>query len=176
MALEQPYQGPGRIAGNVRGLREVERTIVSAYILTVDDYMLMGRQDPDRGGTWPNVWRILGGGVKEENGETPADAMIREAGEEAIGLDAREHTMIRLPLTAQDAHEKTLGTGEVVWQNMDFLHFAIFLGGTAADFAFAPGDDIIELRYFDRGVRGQIEQVPIGQEMMYRAGFLDRPA
>jgi ADP-ribose pyrophosphatase YjhB (NUDIX family) len=163
-----------RAEGNVNGLRVVERTIVSGYFLSEDDLLLMGRQDLSAGGTWPRAWRIPGGGNKP--GETLRGTMIREGEEEVVGLDLAEHELVRLPITANDAHEKTLESGETVWQKMEFYHFMARLRGVAAEFDFQPGGDLVELDWFDREERARVEQIPIGKGMMLRAGLIDPPA
>ncbi|HEX5797376.1 MAG TPA: NUDIX hydrolase [Candidatus Saccharimonadales bacterium] len=156
---------------NPNGLRVVRRTIVSAYILSEDDLLLMGRQDPERGGTWPKAWRIPGGG--KEPGETREEAMVREGREEVIGLDLRKHELTELPLKAHGAHEKTLENGERVWQEMDFHHFMARLGGIASSFEFLPGGDLKELQWFNRQDRSGAEQIPVGRDMMLQAGLID---
>jgi len=151
----------------------VYRSIVSAYILSADDLLLMGRQDPSRGGTWPNAWRIPGGGKKE--GETLRQAMVREGGEEVVGLDFSDHELTHLPISAEGASIKTLESGEVVWQAMIFHHFAVRLGGPAADYDLSPGGDLRELGWLNREERAAAEQIPMGKALMSKAGLIDQP-
>lgn len=156
---------------NLNRLPEVERTVVSTYILSEDDLMLMGMQDPSTG-MWPGVWRILGGGKKE--GETDQETALREANQEAVGLGLEERMLTRLPMVRHTEAEKTLRNGDRVWQKTELIHFAAQLGGLASDFVFHPGGDIMSLQWFDRVQRTYIPLIPGGRELMLEAGFIDR--
>ncbi|HEY5442776.1 MAG TPA: hypothetical protein VIJ68_04520, partial [Candidatus Saccharimonadales bacterium] len=73
------------------------------------------------------------------------------------------------------AAEKTLDSGERVWQKMNLRHFETRLDGIAADHAFLPGDDLVKLRWFNRAERASIELIPGGQELMLAGGYIDPP-
>ena len=169
---------------NRNKLREIERTIVSVYILSADDFMLLGRQDPSRGGTYPTAWRAPGGGVKDKDEdededkprETLVEAMVREAGEEVVGLNLTPESLKLLPIAAVLAAEKTLDTGERVWQRMDLRHFETRLDQPAAKLSFVAGDDLVELRWFGRQERAAIELIPGGRELMLEGGYIDPPS
>ena len=63
-------------------MRTLNRTIVSALLISDDGNVLLGKVR--EGGVYPDCWHIPGGGVDE--GETKEQALIREIHEE-IGLD-----------------------------------------------------------------------------------------
>ena len=46
-------------------MREIERTIVSGLVFSKDGKLLMGLKDPAKGGVYPDVWHIPGGGIDE---------------------------------------------------------------------------------------------------------------
>lgn len=164
-------------ATNKNKLREITRTIVSVYILSVDDFMLMGKQDPAKGGTFPNALRIPGGGIKSNKEgrpqETLLEAAVREVREEVIGLKPSADELTLLPLTANLAAEKTLPTGERVWQNMDLRHFELLLGKPADELLFQPGSDLVELIWASRQERASAELIPGGRELMLEGGYID---
>lgn len=152
------------------GLRIVHRTIVSAYILSQDNLLLMGRQDPAKGGTSPGALRIPGGGKKP--GETLVQAMVREGNDEAPGLELREDQLTLLPLIAEGASGKTLSSGERVWQKMVLYHFAARLDGRATDYDLRPSSELVELGWYDEQQRSAAEKVPLGEAMMLKAGVI----
>lgn len=160
----------------LKSLRVVKRTIVSAYILSSDDFLLMGRQDPARGGVFPNAWRIPGGGVRVDHNNHPleslTEAMIREGNEEVTGLNLVAEMIKPLELAKTIGAEKTLQTGEVVWREMDLRHFEVGLDKPAAQYLFSPSSDLVELRWVDRAERETIELIPGGRELMHAGGYL----
>jgi 8-oxo-dGTP pyrophosphatase MutT (NUDIX family) len=154
-------------------MREMERTIASAVIISRDGKLLMGKKDPAKGGVYPNAWHIPGGGVEE--GETLDQALIREIGQEVKGLDLSIHERKLLPFVGRGATSKTLTDGEKVWVNMVFNRFEVKLEETANVLAknLTPGDDLVELRWFSRAELIGLEHIPGGYEFFVQAGYID---
>ena len=170
-------EGITPVKRDIKNLRIVRRTIVSAYIQSTDDFLLMGRQDPTKGGTFPNAWRIPGGGVKLDGDNNPLEdldeAMVREGNEEVIGLNLTL-SMVKLLDTRRTVEaKKTLPSGEAVWQVMDLRHFCVSLDKPADQFTFAPGSDLVELNWFTREERETIELIAGGRELMRESGYLN---
>ena len=93
---------------NPENLREIDRNIASVVIISADNKILMGRKDPAKGGVYPDVWHIPGGGV--DDGETLIDAAKRETLEE-VAIDLLGKTLSSLP-EGRGESLKTLSTGE----------------------------------------------------------------
>jgi 8-oxo-dGTP pyrophosphatase MutT (NUDIX family) len=87
---------------NVGNLREIDRIIASALIFSSDDYLLMGRKDPNKGGVYPTAWHIPGGGT---DGEAVEEAVIREV-EQEVGLKLKPDQLTPLPYIGTGATEK----------------------------------------------------------------------
>jgi len=133
--------------GHDSGYREIERVIASAAIFSSDGKLLMGRKDPHGGGVYPDMWHIPGGG--RENGESLDDAVIREVGQEVVGLDLAKYPRKPLPWVDRGSALKTLPTGERVRAIMIFHRFEVHLDELADELTkrVMPGSDLIELRW-----------------------------
>jgi 8-oxo-dGTP pyrophosphatase MutT (NUDIX family) len=157
---------------NVNNLRVINRVIVAAYIFSSDDKLLLGRKNPLKAGAYPDAWHIPGGG--RESGESLADAMVREGGEEVIGLDLSRETLVELPFIAEGAAAKTLPNGEPVWCEMEFHHFEARLGQTALDLesVFSPGSDLERLQWFGMSELPLDNLIPGGRDLLALAGYI----
>lgn len=157
---------------NPRRLPVIQRTIASALIFSKDGKLLMGRKDPSKGGVYPNAWHIPGGGI--EDGETLDEAVIREVVQET-GLDISNQLRKPVPIIGRGSTVKTLETGEKVWCEMGFNRFEVRMDQTAAELeqTAKPGDDLVELRWFNREELGEVELIPGGTEFFIQAGYMD---
>ena len=160
---------------NLERLHVVERKIVATYIFSSDDMLLMGQKSPEKPGVYPGVWHIPGGKV-ETTDASLVDAAVREANEEVIGLDLVPDNLTELPNL--DMHRSSPGvsdSGENVCYEMDFYHFATYLGHSSLELigVFTPGDDLANLEWFSRHARGRIPLIPGGRELMLKANFID---
>lgn len=156
---------------NPENLREIDRPIASAIIISADGKILMGRKDPSKGGVYPDTWHIPGGGIDE--GETIEDAARREVLEE-VGIDLTDKELIPLPFEGSGETEKTLSTGEKVWVKMKFNRFEVRLESPSTEIELRPSDDLIELRWFSQDELSDIEQVPGGKEFFIQAGYINK--
>lgn len=151
-------------------MKEIQRVIVSAIILSKDNKILMGKKDPAKGGVWPGVWHIPGGGL--DQGETLEEAVSREVREEA-GIDISEACIIPLNRSFTGVTEKTLkSTGERVLCHMLFNHFEVRFELNANDIQTRPGDDLVELRWFDLEELKNVEQIPGSREWFEQMGYI----
>lgn len=151
-------------------LREINRIIVSAIIISKDGKFLLGKKDPSGGGVYPDAWHIPGGGIKD--GESFSDALTREVREEAT-LDITGLSTKPLPKGEGEA-DKTLETGEIVLAHMEFNRFEIRLEKTAQELEaiIKPGDDLVELKWFTSEELKEIQQIPGGREFFEQMGYI----
>lgn len=166
-------QNPEYSEGNKEKLREIYRKIASAIIFSKDGKMLLGKKDPSKGGVYPDDWHIPGGGVEEN--ETLEDALTREITQEVIGLDISKYNLKKIPLIGKGETVKTLSSGERVWCKMEFNRFEIHLDKSASELVqeVAPGDDLVELRWFSKAELATVSQAADGKEFFKQAGYID---
>ena len=156
---------------NPEDLRKVKRIIASLVILSREDKILMGRKDLLKGGVYPAVWHIPGGGVNRD--ESLEDAARRE-GLEEVGIDFISEKLTPLPFIGRGESVKTLPTGEKVWCTMIFNRFEVRLDKPASQAEVSPGDDLIELRWFSSNELAEVNQVPGGKEFFIQAGYVQK--
>jgi 8-oxo-dGTP pyrophosphatase MutT (NUDIX family) len=123
-------------------MRTIQRNIVGAFVFSNDNKVLLGRHDPQNGGTYTGSWVIPGGGI--DDGETPLQALHREFMEEA-SLDLSPYQAVR-----SDPVEKgeTLNeTGERVLVQMQFYDFEVHIDKPASEIPVTPNEEFSELRW-----------------------------
>ncbi|HEY1644909.1 MAG TPA: NUDIX hydrolase [Candidatus Saccharimonadales bacterium] len=162
---------------NPRNLREINRRIASLVVISSDGKILMGRKDPSKGGVYADAWHIPGGGIKRKiDGmeESLEEAARREGQEEVVGLDLTGQKLTPIPFIGHGESVKTLDAGEEVWCNMEFNRLEVRLTQTAIELEgiLKPGDDLVELHWFDEDELSSAEQIPGGKEFFVEAGYL----
>lgn len=151
-------------------MREIQRTIVSALIFSEDGKLLMGKKDPTKGGVYPDVWHIPGGGVDE--GETFLQTLTREVSEE-VGIDISDCRVVYLDIVRGGSAEKTLKeTGERVLCNMEFNYFEVYVPKKANEVELALTDDLVEVAWFTREELPTVKQIPGGKEFFIEMGYM----
>ena len=150
-------------------MREIERTIVSGLVFSKDGKLLMGLKDPTKGGVFPDVWHLPGGGVDE--GESLEDALARELQEE-VGLDVTNARIVRIPNTGKGSSEKILPNGEKVLCNMEFYRFEVHLDKDANEIEIKPESDLVETRWFEKDELSSVKQIPGGREFFQEMGYM----
>lgn len=153
-------------------MREINRTIVSAIILSKDRKILMGKKDPAKGGVWPDMWHIPGGGVDE--GETLEQALTREVKEE-VGLDISDTKITPLNHNFTGTTEKTIkDTGERVLCHMLFNHFEVQLNKNANKIELHLSDDLVESHWFTLEELPNVKQIPGSKEWFEEMGYIKK--
>lgn len=150
-------------------MREIKRTIVSGLVFSKDGKLLMGLKDPAKGGVFPDVWHLPGGGVDE--GESLEDALTRELHEE-IGLDIANARIVRVSTIGKGSSEKTLPDGEKVLCHMEFNRFEVHLDKDASEIDIKPESDLVETRWFDKNELSFVKQIPGGKEFFQEMGYV----
>lgn len=150
-------------------MRQIERKIVSAILISKDGKVLMGKKDPNKGGVYSDCWHIPGGGVDE--GELLEQALQREIKEE-VGLDILPYRPVLIPIKHGGTSEKTLPSGEKVICNMDFNTYRIEIFDKNADeVEVLLNDDLVEAKWFSRAELPGVKQIPGGKEFFQEAGI-----
>jgi 8-oxo-dGTP pyrophosphatase MutT (NUDIX family) len=120
-------------------MRQKNRTIVSAVLVSKDKKVLLGKVRT--GGVYPDCWHIPGGGVEE--GEDMVSALVREIREE-IGLDIRTESMKLISDSDTGEAIKTdKDTGEKWLVKMSFNVYQIEFEKNAKDIQISLNDERI---------------------------------
>ena len=151
-------------------MREIQRKIASALILSQDNKLLMGRKDPTKGGVYSDCWHIPGGGVDE--GETLEQALRREVLEET-GIDISSYQIKSIPFIGSGLAEKTLKTGEKVMCRMEFNRFEVNIADRkAGEIKLHQTDDLVEIKWFGMEELPKIKHIPGGLDFLRDAGYI----
>ncbi|MFA6253505.1 MAG: NUDIX hydrolase [Patescibacteria group bacterium] len=153
-------------------MREINRVIVSALILSQDNKLLMGKKNPTKGGVYPDCWHIPGGGVDE--GESFEQALIREVFEE-VGINIASYRLLPIPHIGNGASEKTLKSGEKILCHMEFNRFKIMIDDQTADeIKLTLNGDLVEARWFNIDELSSVKQVPGGKELLQKLELIPK--
>ena len=154
-------------------MREINRIIVSAIIVSKDNKILMGKKDPAKGGVYSDCWHLPGGGTEDE--QSLEEALKREMSEE-IGIDITPYTAEPLPYIDNGDAEKVLkDTGEKVLCHMEFHRFKIIIHDkTAGEIKLQLGDDLVETQWFSMSELPGVKQIPGGREFFQKLGYISK--
>ena len=149
------------------GLRQIERDIVGAVIVSADGKILLGKNRA--GGVYEGMLTVPGGGI--EPGEDAATALHREVLEET-GIDLT-HATVEQAATTTGGSEKTLpDTGERVWVAMTFHNYVVRLDAPASDVTLAAGSDFAQARWFTRHELASQQLAPTVAQLLATCGYL----
>ena len=149
------------------GLRQIERDIVGAVIVSADGKLLLGKNRA--GGVYEGMLTVPGGGI--EPGEDATAALHREVLEET-GIDLT-HATVEQVATTTDGSEKTLpDTGERVWAAMTFHNYVVTLDVPASDVTLAAGSDFAQARWFTRHELASQQLAPTVAQLLATRGYL----
>ena len=160
------------------GLRQIERDIVGAVIVSADGKILLGKNRA--GGVYEGMLTVPGGGI--EPGEDATAALHREVLEET-GIDLTHATVEQVATTTGGAEKTLPDTGERVWAAMTFHNYVIRLDVPASDVTLAAGSDFAQARWFTRHELASQQLAPTVTQLLATCGYLpaqpaddDRPA
>ena len=149
------------------GLRQIERDIVGAVIVSADGKILLGKNRA--GGVYEGMLTVPGGGI--EPGEDAATALHREVLEEA-GIDLTHATVEKVATTTGGAEKTLPDTGERVWAAMTFHNYVVTLDVPASDVTLAAGSDFAQARWFTRHELASQQLAPTVAQLLATCGYL----
>lgn len=149
-------------------MRTAQRRIVTAYIVSTDGKILLGKKDPAKGGVYPDCLHNPGGGV--DVGETDEDALIREVIEET-GIDIRYDQKSLIDTSGVGQSEKTLPTGEKIIVEMHFYVYRVELGKASNKVVLYPNADLIDLQWYPIETLEQLKLTPPAVKLITRKGL-----
>jgi 8-oxo-dGTP pyrophosphatase MutT (NUDIX family) len=149
-------------------MRSVERRIVSAFIVSSDGKVLLGKKDPDQGGVYPNSWHNPGGGV--DVNETDEEALSREVLEET-GIDISQSEKVRIDDRGVGEASKTLSTGEKITVRMQFNIYKVVLNKPSTKVELIPRGDLVGLAWFPIDSLEHMRLTPPAIELIARKGI-----
>ena len=149
------------------GLRQIERDIVGAVIVSADGKILLGKNRP--GGVYEGMLTVPGGGI--EPGEDAATALHREVLEET-GIDLTHATVEQVATTTGGAEKTLPDTGERVWAAMTFHNYVVTLDAPASDVTLAAGSDFAQARWFTRHELASQQLAPTVAQLLATRGYL----
>lgn len=124
-------------------MRTIHRNIASAFFVSKDDKVLLGKNR--KGGVFEGSYVVPGGGIEE--GETKEQGLRREM-LEVTGLDIAGLAVSQVNLF-EGSHPKTLrDTNERVMVDMTFHDYRVDLDNNAAEVTVVAGDDWSSPRWF----------------------------
>lgn len=147
-------------------MRTIKRQIVTAYIISSDNKLLLGMKDPAGGGTYVNYWHNPGGGVEPD--ETELEAVKREVREET-GLDVSQ-CEIQLIDHETGQSPKRQPDGEEVLVNMKIAVYKISLDQMHNEVKLAAADDLSTLKWFPLEHLSKIDLTPPAKKLLARIG------
>ena len=160
------------------GLRQIERDIVGAVIVSADGKLLLGKNRA--GGVYEGMLTVPGGGI--EPGEDATAALHREVREET-GIDLTHATVEQVATTTGGAEKTLPDTGERVWAAMTFHNYVVTLDVPASDVTLAAGSDFAQARWLTRHELASQQLAPTVAQLLATRGYLpaqpaddDRPA
>lgn len=149
-------------------MRSVERRIVSAYIVSSDGKILLGKKDPEKGGVYLNSWHGPGGGV--DVGESDEEALVREVLEETgIDISRAEKELIDDRGVGEAA--RTLSTGEKILIHMQFNIYKVSLDKPSTKVELIPRGDLVGLAWFPIESLEHMRLTPPALELIARKGI-----
>lgn len=148
-------------------MKTIQREIVTCYILSADDKLLLGMKDPAGGGVYVGYWHNPGGGI--EPGETKEQALYREVLEET-GIDITGKGVQVVDDKATGESVKTLPYGEQVLAKMHMTVYKVVLDQRAKDIKTATSDDLVKLKWFPLADFSSIKFTPPAVVLFDRIG------
>ena len=149
-------------------MRTAQRRIVTAYIVSTDGKILLGKKDPTKGGVYPDCLHNPGGGV--DVGESDEGALCREVIEET-GVDIRFAQKTLIDTSGIGQSEKTLKTGEKIVVEMHFYVFRVDLGKASDKVELYPRSDLIDLQWYPIEELEQLKLTPPAVKLIALRGI-----
>lgn len=125
-------------------MRHIAREIVTAYIVSSDGMLLLGKKPVGSGGVYPDNLHNPGGGVDE--GESKLSALLREIQEET-GLTVSQG---QVELVDDQGTGKSIKSteGEQIIVTMHFNVYKVTLGQSHESVIVQEGDDLVDFDWY----------------------------
>ena len=151
-------------------MRTIKRNIVSALIISKDDYLLLGKKDFAKGGVYADCWHLPGGGT--DDGEDFIKALQREVLEE-VGVDVSKYEIELVDNQNTGTAEKVLkDTGEKVLCKMKFNVYKVVIDKDHAEISAQPHDDFVKVDWFKLLELDKLKLVPASITLFKKLKYL----
>lgn len=148
-------------------MREVQRDIVSALLISKDKKLFQGKKDSSRGGVYLDCWHIPGGGV--ESGEGRVEALCREILEET-GINISSYNIELVDDIGKGESEKTdTISRERMLCKMHFFVYRVEIDDRiASEIDISLDDDLVEYQWIPIDRLDTIKLTPPSVELFKR--------
>lgn len=147
-------------------MNRIQRTVVSALLITDDDKLFLGKKAP--GGGYDNCWHIPGGGVEEN--EFFEAALKREVLEET-GIDISQSKIKLIDNQGRGITKKTNSKGKLVEVEMEFNVFQVSLEQKSFQVEVKLNSDLVEYVWADLQQLNDFKHTPPSVELFKRIGW-----
>jgi len=149
-------------------MKNKDRIIVSAVIISQDNKMLLGKVRVS--GVYPDCWHIPGGGIEPD--ESKQDALTREIKEET-GIDISNYEAELLSDSDTDEALKTdKDIGEKFLVTMHFNVFKINLELIADEVNISLNDDLVEYQWVPLLDLKKYKLTPPSEKLFRKLGWI----
>lgn len=124
-------------------MKTIHRDIASAFIVSADEKLLLGRNK--KGGVYQGALVIPGGGI--EVGETKLEALTREMWEE-VKIDIAGANISELGESTGESEKYVKDLGEVALVKMTFFDYLVRLERVASEIDVTSEDDFEFVGWF----------------------------
>lgn len=146
-------------------MREINREIVSAVIISSDGKICLGKKHPKKGGVYSDCWHLPGGGV--DPGESLIQALTREVLEETgMNIDGLPTQLVDDAGSGES--EKTLKSGEKVICQMHFNVFRVETDKPSSEILLKPSSDFVQIGWVDKKNLKHIKQTPPSERLFIK--------
>ena len=148
-------------------MKEIQRDIVSALLISKDKKLFQGKKDPLKGGVYLDFWHIPGGGV--EVGEEKIEALRREIAEET-GIDISSYDIELVDDVGRGESEKTDRiSGERMICKMHFFVYKVDINDCiASDINVSLDDDLVAYQWTPIDKLDTVAVTPPSRELFKR--------
>lgn len=150
-------------------MKQIQRDIVSALLISKDNKLFQGRKDPTKGGVYNDCWHIPGGGIDE--GEDKLTALQREILEET-GVNISQYNIELIDDIGKGESIKTNNNEQVLCKMSFYVYKVILHDKNAHEIQISLDDDLVEYQWTDIANIGSIKLTPPSIELFTRLGWL----
>lgn len=150
-------------------MQTINRKIVAAVIISLDQKILFGKKDPKIGAVFPDSWHIPGGGV--EKGEDNITALKREIMEE-VGIDISPFETKLLDDSGTATSLKKSEVGEELECQMQFNVYSVDIPRKSGEIKIKLEDELSEAKWIEKEELGSYKLTPPSVKLFTKLGLL----